>query len=322
MVNILTISAFTGDACFARDRGRFDGYGGIGARRGPLGVGDRNSDPSRERGGGVELRHRGRLRVPRTRAARAPEDSSGRTRDRAGADHRLGRIGDDVEDFVSISLVYLGIYALSTLSLNLQYGYAGIINFGWIVFQAVGAYVAAVTSLGPTISTGFSLHPRGAACFSAAPLFGTLAGAALALVLGVSFSPARSGRDFQAIIMLVVAIIAPRSSSQRRHIQWRQRSLRRPEAVQRRLSPFVSRIPVVLRGLDGGSLYRRLRRSGMVVSDFVGPIALRAIREDDALAGYAGINVQALARRRLRARRRDRGIQWSAARRVPRYLVP
>ena len=70
-----------------------------------------------------------------------------------------------MQDFVSISLVYLGIYALAAWSLNLQFGYAGIINFGWIVFQSIGAYFAAVTSLGPVTrwrSTGPSLSAHAA----------------------------------------------------------------------------------------------------------------------------------------------------------------
>ena len=51
--------------------------------------------------------------------------------------------------FISISLVYLGIYTLSTWSLNLQYGYTGILNFAYISFVAIGGYTYAVLTLGP-----------------------------------------------------------------------------------------------------------------------------------------------------------------------------
>jgi branched-chain amino acid transport system permease protein len=113
-----------------------------------------------------------------------------------------------MQAFVSISLVYLGIYALSAWSLNLQYGYAGIINFGWIVFQAIGAYIAGVTALGSS-SGSFQTYILGARLpFPFPLLMGTLAGGALALVLGALILTRRIRSDFQAVILLVVSIIA------------------------------------------------------------------------------------------------------------------
>lgn len=50
-------------------------------------------------------------------------------------------------------LAQVGIYALLTLSLSLQYGFTGLINFGLVGFYAVGAYAAAIVAqslgLGP-----------------------------------------------------------------------------------------------------------------------------------------------------------------------------
>lgn len=42
------------------------------------------------------------------------------------------------------------INALMVLGFNLQYGYAGVLNFTYYTFVAVGAYIAAVTTMGPS----------------------------------------------------------------------------------------------------------------------------------------------------------------------------
>ena len=200
-----------------------------------------------------------------------------------------------MQDFISISLVYLGIYALSTLSLNLQYGYAGIINFGWIVFQAIGAYVAAVTSLGPASPSGFQHYIFGARLPFPLPLvMGTLAGAALALVLGGLILTRRIRKDFQAIILLVVAIIAA-------------------QVVIAAVGIFngangVSGVPKPFNGVfrlsyHGYQWFYVGWMAAICLVVYVGlewlcrtswGRALRAVREDDVLAGYAGVNIQAL----------------------------
>ncbi len=51
----------------------------------------------------------------------------------------------------------IGIYTVLSLSLNFQYGFAGLINFGQVGFFAVGAYASAIltTSAGMPIAVGF-----------------------------------------------------------------------------------------------------------------------------------------------------------------------
>jgi len=44
-------------------------------------------------------------------------------------------------------LVYAAVDAMACLGLSQQFGVAGVTNFGFIVFQAVGAYTAAVLSM-------------------------------------------------------------------------------------------------------------------------------------------------------------------------------
>jgi branched-chain amino acid transport system permease protein len=82
------------------------------------------------------------------------------------------------------------IYALLGLALNLQAGFAGLLNFGFVAFAGVGAYASAITS-----SLGYP-----------API-GVLLGVIAAMIVG--FFMARLGRnlasDYWAIATLAVA---------------------------------------------------------------------------------------------------------------------
>ena len=200
-----------------------------------------------------------------------------------------------MQAFVSISLVYLGIYALSAWSLNLQYGYAGIINFGWIVFQAIGAYVAGVVSLGASKSGSFQTYILGARLPFPLPLLaGTAAGAGLALVLGVLILTRRIRPDFQAIIMLVVAIIAAQVVTTATGL------FNGANGISNVPQPFKSSLHL---GYQGFQWFYVGWMAVLCVIVYVGlewlcrtswGRALRAVREDDVLAAYAGINVPAL----------------------------
>jgi ABC-type branched-subunit amino acid transport system permease subunit len=53
----------------------------------------------------------------------------------------------------NLGLFFCG-YAILTLGLNIQFGFAGVLNFAYIAFWAIGAYITAVFLLGP--STAFS----------------------------------------------------------------------------------------------------------------------------------------------------------------------
>jgi ABC-type branched-subunit amino acid transport system permease subunit len=200
-----------------------------------------------------------------------------------------------VQAFISTSLVYLGIYALSAWSLNLQYGYAGLINFGWIVFQAIGAYVAGVVALGATNSSSYQFYILGARLPFPLPLVaGTLAGALLSLVLGVLIFTRKIRPDFQAVILLVVAIIAA-------------------EVVTSDVGLFngangISNVPQPFKdslhlSYQGYQWFYAGWMAVICVIVFIGlqwlcrsswGRSLRAVREDDVLAAYSGINVSAL----------------------------
>lgn len=108
--------------------------------------------------------------------------------------------------YIATLTVYFGVNVLSALSLNLQFGFAGVVNFGYIIFQAVGAYIAAVVVLGP--SSAFQQYVFGARLpFGVALLLATVAGAVLSLVIGL-FSLRNIRRDYQAAILLIISLIA------------------------------------------------------------------------------------------------------------------
>src|ERR1700732_3757793 len=111
--------------------------------------------------------------------------------------------------YLSTLVVYFFIDALLAWALNLQYGWAGIPNFALIMFQAVGAYAAAVVSLGPdTGINSFQRYVFGSSWPFPLPLVvAVAAGGLLALVIG-SFSLRRVRQDYQAAILLIVSLIA------------------------------------------------------------------------------------------------------------------
>ncbi|MBS1888899.1 MAG: branched-chain amino acid ABC transporter permease [Actinobacteria bacterium] len=106
-------------------------------------------------------------------------------------------------------LTYSGVNIIAAWALNLQYGLGGILNFAFIIFQAVGAYAAAVLTLGPAGGiTTFQTYVGGAHLpWLLALVVATLAGGVLALLVGlVALRPKRT--DYQGMVLLTVAIIA------------------------------------------------------------------------------------------------------------------
>ncbi len=86
--------------------------------------------------------------------------------------------------------IYIGLYALFALGLNLQWGYAGLINFGHVAFMTVGAYTTVLLS-----SHGVPL------------IIAVLAGVAIAAILGlvIGMSTLRLREDYLAIVTIGVS---------------------------------------------------------------------------------------------------------------------
>jgi ABC-type branched-subunit amino acid transport system ATPase component/ABC-type branched-subunit amino acid transport system permease subunit len=105
-------------------------------------------------------------------------------------------------------VVYAGVDVISCLGLSLQFGVGGVTNFGFIIFQAVGAYTAAILALPPdTANGGFQLYLGGLHLpFPFTWIGAAAAGAALALPF--TFLVGRRLRgDFAAVGLLVTAVL-------------------------------------------------------------------------------------------------------------------
>jgi len=104
--------------------------------------------------------------------------------------------------------VFFFIFNIMTWGLNIQFGYTGILNFAFILFMAIGAYVTGVTSLGrPTIDSQ-QTYILGLGWFFPIPLLlgGVVAGLFGLLVGGVALKRLRS--DYMAIVTVAVGSIS------------------------------------------------------------------------------------------------------------------
>jgi branched-chain amino acid transport system permease protein len=201
-----------------------------------------------------------------------------------------------VSYYLSTVLVYFGVDVLAAWGLNIQFGWAGVPNFAFIIFQAIGAYAAAVVSLGPDNgANSFQKYIIGAHLPFPLPLLvATAAGAALALVVGV-IATIRLRRDYQAAVFLLIALIASQVVSGDVGLFNGSNGL---AAVPQPLSGALSSLSLsdyqwVYAGFTTVVavlvllLMRRLGRSGW-------QRALRASRDDEAAASALGLNVAAM----------------------------
>ncbi|MBF6605129.1 MAG: branched-chain amino acid ABC transporter permease [Chloroflexi bacterium] len=111
--------------------------------------------------------------------------------------------------YLTTLLVYAGVDMMACWALNLQYGVTGLLNVAFILFQAAGAYTAAVLALPPdTANGGFQQYILGFGLpFPITVIGAGIAGGLLALIIGlISLRKLRS--DYEAVVMLVVSIMA------------------------------------------------------------------------------------------------------------------
>jgi neutral amino acid transport system permease protein len=95
-----------------------------------------------------------------------------------------------MEGYIVFLTIYVAMYALFGLGLNLQWGFTGLINFGHVAFMTVGAYTTVLLSV------------------SNVPLpLAVLAGAVLAALLGllIGLSTLRLREDYLAIVTIGVS---------------------------------------------------------------------------------------------------------------------
>lgn len=107
-------------------------------------------------------------------------------------------------------LIFAGVDIIACLALNLQFGVSGIVNFSFIIFQAAGAYAAAILSMPPDTNPDYSFQIYFGGYQLPFPfpwIGGAVAGALLAIPVGlVVLRKLRA--DYQAIALLVTSIIA------------------------------------------------------------------------------------------------------------------
>jgi branched-chain amino acid transport system permease protein len=107
-------------------------------------------------------------------------------------------------------LIFAGVDIIACLALNLQFGVSGIVNFSFIIFQAAGAYAAAILSMPPDSNPDYSFQIYFGGYQLPFPLpwiGGALAGALLSIPVGLVVLR-RLRTDYQAIALLVTSIIA------------------------------------------------------------------------------------------------------------------
>ncbi len=110
--------------------------------------------------------------------------------------------------YISTILVYFGVDALAIWGLNVQYGLCGLYNFAFILFQSVGAYTAAVLTLGPSSSNGgYQSYVFGASLPFPLPIIAAgVVGAGVGLALGLLTK--RVASDYMAVLTFVVSVMA------------------------------------------------------------------------------------------------------------------
>jgi branched-chain amino acid transport system permease protein len=110
--------------------------------------------------------------------------------------------------YITTLLVYAGVDAIACLGLSQQFGIGGVTNFGFIIFQAAGAYAAAVLSL-PSSSAngGFQSYIGGLHLPFPLPWIGAAVVGGLLAVPFAAIVGRRLRGDFAAVGLLVTAVM-------------------------------------------------------------------------------------------------------------------
>ena len=199
---------------------------------------------------------------------------------------------------VTTMLVYVGTAMIACWGLDLQIGETNVLNFGFILFEAIGAYVAGLLSLGPdTANGGFQQYLFGVHLPFPIPwLAAMLAGALLGGLMGL-LTLRRLRGDYEAVVMLVIALVAFYAVS--------------ADSSLLNGATGISLVPAPLASLFGGgpptsNAYRWFYVALVVVVCLLAYLvfhritsaplgrALRAVRENDAVAMALGKDVTRL----------------------------
>jgi branched-chain amino acid transport system permease protein len=201
-------------------------------------------------------------------------------------------VGNGIVFYVTTLLVYAGVDILACLGLSQQFGVAGVTNFGFIIFQAAGAYTASVLSLpGDAANGGFQTYLGGWSLPFPLPWLGA---AIVGGVLAVPFAflvGRRLRGDFAAIGLLVTAVMANLLVTNYRPLFNGSAGLSLvPAPLQERIDPqstgyqwMYAAVAIVLAAL----VYLFLRR----ITESPYGRSLRAMRDNDVVADSLGKNL-------------------------------
>jgi branched-chain amino acid transport system permease protein len=110
--------------------------------------------------------------------------------------------------YITTLLVYAGVDAIACLGLSQQFGVGGVTNFGFIIFQAAGAYTAGVLSLPDSSANGgFQTYVGGLSLPFPLPWIGAAVVGGLLAVPFAAIVGKRLRGDFAAVGLLVTAVM-------------------------------------------------------------------------------------------------------------------
>ncbi|MEO8745152.1 MAG: branched-chain amino acid ABC transporter permease [Candidatus Dormiibacterota bacterium] len=189
-------------------------------------------------------------------------------------------------------LIYAGVDIIACLALNLQFGVSGITNFSFIVFQAVGAYTAAVLSMPPDTAAGYDFQVYFGGYQLPFPIpwiGGAVAGGLLSIPVGF-FVLRKLRSDYQAIALLVTSIIANTVITNARSFLNGAAGLALvPQPLQDRIDPSTDTYQYLYVGLTALGVALAWFVSARIVNSPFGR-TLRAMRDHELAATALGKN--------------------------------
>jgi branched-chain amino acid transport system permease protein len=198
--------------------------------------------------------------------------------------------------YLQTLLIYGGVDVIACLALNLQFGVSGIVNFSFIVFQATGAYTAAVLAMPPAsqMAATEQVYVLGLNLPFPLPWIGAmLAGALLAIPVGLVVLR-RLRSDYQAIAMLVLSVIANTVITNYRPLLNGAAGVELvPQPLSDRLNPNSVSYGYLYAGMTVLCVILALFVASRIVNSPFGR-TLRAMREHELAATALGKNTVAL----------------------------
>jgi branched-chain amino acid transport system permease protein len=181
------------------------------------------------------------------------------------------------------------INALMVVGLNLQYGYAGILNVAYYTYVAVGAYIAAVTTLGPSTTPNVMWILGWHLPWYLGILAGGFAAAAMGAVT-FSFTISRLRSDYVAIVTIAAAFIIWNIINQAGGLFGGASGVFGVPLVTGHSTVSIVQYALVIFGIAGSVLILVVILSRRIFRSPYGRL-LRAIREDEHVVAAFGRHV-------------------------------